>query len=367
MAKRIYLITAMLMVFAGLPIFTYFSYSNEIGAIDITGKSWTSFCNATSWDNPADVYCESYFNFTAKEDVFWYPVDYDPYGRSTPYNFDPAIKDWKLERSWGRGWREIPLTKPCTGTWCGAKRDGATAYSVAWREGKDYKVRIRAIKYNSRDNILWSFGLDDPIWFGFNIETIYDCFISEQEFKTVYDYGYENVTLVAYTSCLKNSTYIFINNETGVNESITEEIDDWCSVETIRTRDVYGDCLTNSTSIFINNETGINETRSTKINVSCVIGQEPDPSYVVIGSYVEIINETICTEEGINIDGQEILYKKYGYNCKRDLYEVVCDSIIDGDGDKKCESGESCVTFDVRDLIFNYELDVPSLEKIEIE
>ena len=121
MAKKVYLqstikwaITVGLLL-VGSPTFLYFAYSNEIGAITITSKSWTDFCNATSWSSK-DVICESYFNFTANEDTFWYPVNYDPYGRSTPYNFDPAVKEWKLERRWGSGWREIPLTTPCTGT-----------------------------------------------------------------------------------------------------------------------------------------------------------------------------------------------------------------------------------------------------------
>src|SRR3990167_504148 len=100
MAKKVYLITAMLAFFiTGTPVFLYFAYSNEIGAITITGKSWTDFCTATEWNQ--EKICYAYINFTANNDTFWYPTNYDPYGRSTPYGFDPAVKEWKFERKWG--------------------------------------------------------------------------------------------------------------------------------------------------------------------------------------------------------------------------------------------------------------------------
>ena len=165
MAKRIYEQTVLRWALAiglilGLPIFGYFSYSNEIGAITITEKSWTDFCNATSWDNPVDIICKINIKFCVNEDTFWYPVNYDPWGRSSAYDFDPAVKEWKFYRSWGKGWRQIDLTKPCYWTWCGAKKNRAytNLYSVAWREGRCYNIEVRAIKNNSDDNIFWSFG-----------------------------------------------------------------------------------------------------------------------------------------------------------------------------------------------------------------
>ncbi len=174
MAKRIYQQTAIkwalvIGLIIGSPVFLYFAYSNDIGSITITNKNWTDFCNATSWDNPADAPCETYIDFCVNEDTFWYPVDYDPYGRSTPYGFDPNVKDWKIYRSWGKGWREIPLTIPCTGTWCGGKRNIPALYSVAWRKDKCYSTKILAIKNNPDDDIFWSFGDFDPYWYGYNV------------------------------------------------------------------------------------------------------------------------------------------------------------------------------------------------------
>lgn len=203
------MITAMLAIITGAPIFLYFAYSNEIGTITITGKSWTSFCNATEWDSD-DIECMAYFNFTANVDTFWYPVNSDPWGRATPYDFDPATKDWKLERTWGRGWREIPLTRPCTGTWCGGKRNARlNVYSVAWREGRDYQVRIRAIKEKPDDHILWAFGLDDPIWFGVNIEEKEEC----QTVQTGI------IDMQIWGECFEN--YVNFNNDSKVDETLT--------------------------------------------------------------------------------------------------------------------------------------------------
>ncbi len=205
MAKRIYEQTAIkwaisIALLLGSPIFLYFAYSNQIGAITITGKSWTDFCNATSWDNPADIPCIAYIDFHANEDTFWYPVNYDPYGRSTPYMFDPNVKDWKLERSWGKGWREIPLTKSCTGTWCGLSNNKDTRlFSVAWREGRDYKTRVSAIKYHPQDSIYWEFGDLDPYWYGYNITP--SC-IWKNETKKIYKTCVDQIT---YTTCLNNS------------------------------------------------------------------------------------------------------------------------------------------------------------------
>ena len=66
---------------------------------------------------------------------------HDPWGRDTPFNFDPNVKEWKLQRSWGKGWRDIPLNKSCTGTWCGlSNADDERKFSVAFREGKDYQI-----------------------------------------------------------------------------------------------------------------------------------------------------------------------------------------------------------------------------------
>lgn len=133
----------------------FFLFLSMSGAIDITGYSGDEVCFGTE-ENP----CTAIINFTANEDIFLYPTGYDPYGRNVSIaNFDPAVKDWKLYRSWGDGWREIDLNDTCTGTWCGAPagEDGAS-YSYAFREGRDYTLKIEALKENPEDKINWRIG-----------------------------------------------------------------------------------------------------------------------------------------------------------------------------------------------------------------
>jgi hypothetical protein len=142
-----------------------FLYLISIGAITDYTYSGDSTCLGTLEDP-----CFAYINFTAKEDIFIYPTGYDPWGRNTSFDFSPAIKDWKLQRSWGKGWRNIPLDKSCTGTWCGlSNKDDTRKFSVAFREGRNYSMRIVVYKNKPTDTIKWSaFEVIDPYFYGFN-------------------------------------------------------------------------------------------------------------------------------------------------------------------------------------------------------
>ena len=139
MAKRIYAETVKkwairIGIAGGTLVGLIFVYLFAIGAISNVSYSGDMICAGTI-DDP----CYAYVNFTANEDIFIYPIDYDPWGRETLFNFDPAVKSWKLERSWGTGWREIPLDKTCPGTWCGAPDNTGCKYSIAFRKGRDYR------------------------------------------------------------------------------------------------------------------------------------------------------------------------------------------------------------------------------------
>ena len=154
--------TASVGTFIGL-IFLFLSLS---GAITIIGFSGDQVCAGTI-DDP----CYAYINFTAEEDIFIYPIGYDPWGRETPFEFSPAVKDWKLQRSWGKGWRDIPLDKTCTGTWCGAPNNKGVKYSYVLREGRDYQFRIVALKNSPYEDVKWAVNYEneeylDPEWLG---------------------------------------------------------------------------------------------------------------------------------------------------------------------------------------------------------
>ena len=147
-------------------LFYYLSYAN---IITIQDYSWSKVCGGTINDP-----CWTTITFTANSDFYLYPLGYDPYGRNTPFNFSKAVKDWKLYRKWGDGWREIDLTKGCTGRWCGCYwcKDGKTAkYSYAFRGGKNYTIKIVVYKEDAFEDVKWSFGFPtnnqtfiDPVW-----------------------------------------------------------------------------------------------------------------------------------------------------------------------------------------------------------
>ncbi|MHA1191949.1 MAG: LamG domain-containing protein [Promethearchaeota archaeon] len=138
-----------------------FYYLIFIEAIIVSGYSGDMVCSGT----PEDP-CFAYINFTVKEDIFLYPVGYDPWGRDTPFSTDKGLKSWKMYRSWGKGWREIKLDKTCTGTWCGAPNNLGVKYSFVFREGRDYQIKIEALKNNPNEDIKWGFGPVDPTWYG---------------------------------------------------------------------------------------------------------------------------------------------------------------------------------------------------------
>ena len=79
-------------VTSGSIIFLMFIYLSSIGAITVNSYSGDMICDGTI-NNP----CYAIINFTANEDIFIYPTDYDPWGRNTPFDFEPDVDHQGLQ------------------------------------------------------------------------------------------------------------------------------------------------------------------------------------------------------------------------------------------------------------------------------
>jgi len=159
-----------------------FLYLSAIGAITITSYSGDSYCFGTDWNNDGDTNdifeikmkdgtfvnmserCYAYINFSANTDIFLYANE------SWEFYTDVPIQEIKMYRSWGSGWRYINMTKPCTGTWCGAPDNtGNVKYSVAFRKGKDYQIKFETLRNDIFGDIKWGFESIDPTWHGIQL------------------------------------------------------------------------------------------------------------------------------------------------------------------------------------------------------
>ena len=175
MVKRIYWNTIKSWALkVGLPVGTagfavLFIYLSALGVIDVTSYSGDSICAGTIEDP-----CEAFIDFSVSEDIFIYPVGYDPWGRDTPFYTDEGLESWKMYRSWGKGWREIKLNETCTGTWCGAPNNKGVKYSFVFRKGRDYQIKIVAYKSNPNQVIKWGFGPVDPTWYSLSSRNYID-------------------------------------------------------------------------------------------------------------------------------------------------------------------------------------------------
>lgn len=235
MASRVYFQTALKWALAmmlipaslvgGHEIWIYFAYSIEKGVMEIHEYSESSFCDSTEWG--VGTPCCNPMKLSVTEDLFWYPLFYDPWDRTQEFGLDEKVKDWKLQRKWGDGWRTIPLDRPCTGTWCGGKFWGAL-YSIAWRTGKIYDVQVCAIKYNATDYINWGFGIFNTTWLGKKMTWYEDRYLVEPDGKEIiYIPGFNctnNNPFVECDSCMDGNC----NGKIDSGESFTKiDVRDW--------------------------------------------------------------------------------------------------------------------------------------------
>jgi hypothetical protein len=256
-----------------------------LGAGEVTGYSANEVCAGTEADP-----CWLILNMTFTEDVFIYPFN----NTALVLGTDKPLKELRLYRSWGFGWREIKLDQTCRGTWCGGT-GYVNKYSFAFREGKSYTLKFVALKDHPFQTIHWSFN-PSGVWKGveYNLNAS-NCIM-------------KNVTVTEdIRECPVVGRYYHIRLQSG------ELVESY--------NDSYASSLTNAT--FLVNRT----------NTDCF----------TVGTQ-EVTKLKCIKEKGVFVNGVDITPD--GYVCsKRGVDSLECDYIGDSNGDGKCSTngGETCL------------------------
>jgi len=295
-----------------------FFYLSMIGAITDETYSGDKVCNGT-----IDFPCYAHINFTAKEDIFVYPIDYDPWDRNANFEFDPNVKSWKMQRSWGTGWRNIPLNQSCTGTWCGLSNSKDTRkFSIAFREGRTYQIRIEVIKHNPFESIKWTaFDVIDPVFYGSNYVEVDGKVKYEKKCIPVY----EDIKQKEVSTCYRTEKELQLINVTSYSLDSFNEFNETC-------KNIVGEYCNNSF------------TYEDRISVDVVV-----PYECYNYSIIKRMSDCIYTGELIEIGEINKSYKIENYACGYDN-GIVCDEKYDidggtgdGNGDGRCQRGETCI------------------------
>lgn len=260
-----------------------FAYLQFIGAITITGVSGDSVCMGT-----VEEPCYAYINFTANKDVFLYPLGHDPWGRNTPFTFDPAVKSWRLQRSWGSSWRTVDLEK----TW-----NKNVKYAIKFAKGQDYQIRIVAVKESPLQTIKWfsdDWKVEDPLWIA-------------------------AVNLSFKKSC--NNLGADYTTKKGDCVNVIKSYNVICNPLT-------DSCLMNKTKDYYK-----------------VVEFEKEVCEDII------VKKEVCRswDEGVLVyDKIEVLPSRFGMACFKQGSSVCCRNIKgDSDTDEVCRYGENCACYDV--------------------
>jgi len=157
-----------------------------------------SYSNDTVCAGTINYPCYAYINFTANTDIFIYPIN-----NTWMLNTNKQMKKIEMQRAWGNGWRNIDLTKGCTGSWCGCywcTKHKTAKFSYVFRKDKNYSIRFVGYKNNPFENIKWGFGNIDPEWLGIlTVNFSIDKTISKQSVYfniTNKQINYDNFTVV---------------------------------------------------------------------------------------------------------------------------------------------------------------------------
>jgi len=156
MSKRIKLETLKRFAIAsgivGTPLaIVFIMFLMSSGVITVGNYTATEVCGG-------NMPCELILNDVCfNDDVFLYPMNGSELINARPSD---SINSLKLYRSWGKGWRNIPLDRGCAGSYCGCywcKFGIEAKYSYAFRKDKCYDLKYEIYK-DAESTINWNIG-----------------------------------------------------------------------------------------------------------------------------------------------------------------------------------------------------------------
>ncbi len=134
-----------------------------------------------------------------------------------------------------------------------------------------------------------------------------------------------------------------------------------------RQRDIFGNCVFYNNYTLCLNTSGANtdcSSQQSTYNFSCVTGTETYQNYEKIGENIVAKSRQICIDAAFKINDKLINYSKFGWNCERTDYIIFCDAPHQSNKNGKCESGERCAQFDIRDLSKRVDIDFSPTSQI---
>ncbi len=254
--------------------------------------------------------CRSYFNITYNPTNPIYRYYYLQNKEGVKLDFVPGIDEYHICKPDKRckscggcpsGWREIDFTSPYTSRY---------KYVYKFYRGKKEQFMILGNK-GTLQTVKWS--LDalnediDPAWIG--VDELKDCKVIQTS-EEVND----------YQPCIKNQTSTFINNETGINETVIKFYDRKC----------------------------------------------------LIGSHIEIINTTVCKTTGYQYQDKIWDCEKYGYVCYLNGSNIIAKAPYQSDQNvPECpvDGSERCYVIDLKtsDTTLRGYYPTSAIKKLEVE
>jgi len=271
---------------AGVPlIIGLITFLLSTGSITVDNYAANEYCGGE------EVCWLEVYNVTFNEDVFLYPMEEEYILNAEPSD---EVKDVRIYRNWGSGWRQINMDTPCRGSWCGCywcTTSNTAKYVIAFRANRTYSLRYEVDK-SVESTVRWSIN-------------------PKGEWKPSKDKDKIK---------LKEEPIIVYYNKTVDNPYYTYQC--------------YDAQYTNGTQVQCGDEL-------CPIDWGCNITFHHNYSIVTK-------NKTIGYLQRLEIQGEIFNVTENQQYCEKQGDTITCDSTLDGNADGICQSGESCTIYQTK-------------------